>query len=158
WIFSPKTDFRKRQIIKSRGLAYWHAAIPVAGQACQKILYVGTEDSKLHAVDADSGKPCASFGKKGVLDINQWNTVNPSLPLLIRQPPAIVGDTLVIGWACEDLAFEKSPPGTVFLPVSSPEANFYGGDRKQPMPMATSVTALDGETGRLLWSRQLVHH
>ena len=201
WIYSPKTDFKKRQIIKSRGLAYWHAANAVAGQPCQKILYVGTEDSKLHAVDADTGKPCAGFGNKGVLDINQWNTVNPSLPLLIRQPPAVVGDTLVIGWACEDLAFEKSPPGTVFgvdartgalkwtfqlipenmrnrigtanvwagmsvdpatgtvfLPVSSPEANFYGGDRKQPMPLATSVTALDGATGKLIWSRQLVHH
>jgi quinoprotein glucose dehydrogenase len=201
WIFSPKTNLKNLQIIKSRGLAYWHAAAPRAGQACQKIIYVGTEDSKLHAVSAETGKPCVGFGKMGVLDINQWNTVNPSLPLLIRQPPAVVGDTLVIGWASEDLAFEKSPPGTVFgvdartgklkwtfqiipedirhrigtanvwagisvdpktgmvfLPVSSPESNFYGGHRKEPMPLATSVTALDGETGKLIWSRQLVHH
>ncbi len=201
WVYSPKVDFKKLRIIKSRGLAYWRASAPIGGQPCQKILYVGTEDSKLHAVSADTGKPCEGFGSKGVLDINQWNTVNPSLKLLIRQPPAVVGDTLVIGWASEDLVLEKSPPGTVFgvdartgalkwtfqiipeamrtrigtanvwagisvdpktrmvfLPVSSPESNFYGGNRKEAMPLATSVTALDGATGKLIWSRQLVHH
>lgn len=201
WTYTPAVKLDKLKIIKSRGLAYWRDPSVQSGGICQKILYVGTEDSKLHAVSADTGKPCAAFGSKGVLDINQWNTVNPSLPLLIRQPPAVVGNTLVIGWASEDLALEKSPPGTVFgvnartgrlkwtfqivpeamrkrigtanvwagisvdpktgivyLPVSSPESNFYGGNRKEPMPFATSVTALDGETGRLVWSRQLVHH
>lgn len=48
--------------------------------------------------------------------------------------------------------------GILYLPVSSPSPNFYGGDRKAPLPLATSVTALDAETGRVLWSRQLVHH
>jgi quinoprotein glucose dehydrogenase len=48
--------------------------------------------------------------------------------------------------------------GLVYLPVSSPSPNFYGGDRKEPLPMATSVTALDAETGKVRWSRQLVHH
>jgi quinoprotein glucose dehydrogenase len=201
WIYDPHPDLTHAGIVKSRGLAYWRASQPASGQPCQKMLYVGTEDSKLHAIDADTGKPCRAFGKDGTLNINQWNTVNPSLPLLIRQPPAVYGDTLIIGWACEDLAYEKSPPGTVFgvdartgqlkwtfqimpdsvrkrigtaniwagmsidskaglvyLPVSSPEANFYGGDRKEPIPIATSVTALNANTGELVWSRQLVHH
>ena len=201
WSYDPKTDVRKLKIIKSRGLAYWREKHPAPNRPCQKIIYVGTENSKLHAVSADTGKPCTGFGRNGVLDIGQWNTINPSLELLIRQPPAVVGDTLVIGWASEDLALEKSPPGTVFgvdartgalkwtfhvipedmrrrigtanvwagisvdpvngmvfLPISSPESNFYGGNRTSPIPLATSVTALDGETGKLVWSRQLVHH
>jgi quinoprotein glucose dehydrogenase len=201
WVYDAKPDLSHADIVKSRGLAYWHATRPVTGQSCEKILYVGTEDSKLHAIDADTGKPCKTFGNNGTLDINQWNTVNPTLPMLIRQPPAVYGDTLIIGWACADLAYEKSPPGCVFgvdartgrlkwtfqiipdgtrnrigtanvwagmsvdpeaglvyLPVSSPEANFYGGDRKEPIPHATSVTALNAETGALVWSHQLVHH
>lgn len=48
--------------------------------------------------------------------------------------------------------------GLVYLPVSSPSPDFYGGDRKDPIPYATSVTALNAETGAVVWSRQLVHH
>ncbi|MDQ1902288.1 pyrroloquinoline quinone-dependent dehydrogenase [Paracoccus sp. WLY502] len=48
--------------------------------------------------------------------------------------------------------------GLVYLPVSSPSADYYGGTRLDPIPLATSVTALNGETGETVWSRQLVHH
>src|ERR1019366_3682834 len=48
--------------------------------------------------------------------------------------------------------------GLVYLPVSSPENNYYGGDRLQAMPYATSVTALHADTGQVAWFRQLVHH
>ncbi len=48
--------------------------------------------------------------------------------------------------------------GLLYLPVSSPSPNFYGGNRKQPLPLATSVTALNADTGKVVWSRQLVHH
>jgi quinoprotein glucose dehydrogenase len=48
--------------------------------------------------------------------------------------------------------------GIVYLPVSSPSPNYWGGNRKEPLPHATSVTALNVETGEVVWSRQLVHH
>jgi quinoprotein glucose dehydrogenase len=48
--------------------------------------------------------------------------------------------------------------GMVYLPVSSPSPNYWGGNRKEPLPYATSVTALDSQTGKVVWSRQLVHH
>ncbi len=48
--------------------------------------------------------------------------------------------------------------GILYLPVSSPSPNFFGGNRKEELPLATSVTALDADTGKLLWSRQIVHH
>ena len=48
--------------------------------------------------------------------------------------------------------------GILYLPVSSPSPNYYGGDRKEKLPLATSVTALDADTGKVIWSRQLVHH
>ena len=46
----------------------------------------------------------------------------------------------------------------LYIPVSSPSPNFYGGRRLEPSALATSVTALDTNTGRVVWSRQLVHH
>jgi len=48
--------------------------------------------------------------------------------------------------------------GIVYLPVSSPSPNYWGGNRKEKLPYATSITALDSQTGKVVWSRQLVHH
>jgi quinoprotein glucose dehydrogenase len=187
--------------LKTRGVAYWQAGAPQPGQACQKMVYLGTMEGKLHAVDADTGKACASFAQNGVLDINQWDTVNHKWPLSILQPPTVYKDTLFIGWAGKDWANAEAPPGAVFavdaqtgklkwtfnplppdvakksgtanvwasmsidpqhnllyLPVSSPSPNYYGGNRTEKLPLATSVTALDTETGKVVWSRQIVHH
>ena len=187
--------------LKTRGVAYWQAAKPEAGKPCQKIVYIGTMDAKLHAVDADTGKKCESFANNGVLNLNQWNTTNAKWPLSILQPPTVYKDTLYIGWAGKDWADSEAPPGRVFavnaqtgklkwtfdalpeqqqkltgtgnvwasmtidpehgilyLPVSSPSPNFYGGNRKEKLPLGTSVTALNADTGKLLWSRQIVHH
>ncbi|MBS0248379.1 MAG: pyrroloquinoline quinone-dependent dehydrogenase [Proteobacteria bacterium] len=187
--------------LKTRGVAYWQAARPETGKACDKMVYIGTMDAKLYAVDADSGKPCDGFANKGMLDLNQWNTLNNKWPLSILQPPTVYKDTLFIGWAGKDWADAEAPPGTVFavdartgalkwtfnalpedirkktgtanvwtsmsidpehgilyLPISSPSPNFYGGNRKENIPAATSVTALNADTGDVIWSRQIVHH
>ncbi len=155
----------------------------------------------LHAVDADTGKLCANFGNGGVLDVNQWNTINNKWKYGLIQPPAVYKDTLILGWAGLDWVFKVEDPGTVFgidartgklkwtfnvipkdmlnttgtanvwagisvdpdlgmvyLPVSSPSPNYYGGDRLKEMPYATSTTALNAETGEVVWSRQLLHH
>jgi quinoprotein glucose dehydrogenase len=46
----------------------------------------------------------------------------------------------------------------LFLPVSSPSPDYYGGDRTGPMPLSTSVTAVNPDTGKVVWSYQIVHH
>lgn len=187
--------------LKNRGVAYWEAAQPEAGQPCQKRIYLGTMTATLHAVDADTGQPCAGFAQNGILDVNQWNTTNARWPLSLLQPPTVVGDTLVLGWAGKDWALSEAPPGTVFgidarsgalkwtvefipeeirqrtgtanvwtamsadpdlglvyMPVSSPSPNYWGGNRTQEIPLATSVTAVEVESGNIAWSRQLIHH
>jgi quinoprotein glucose dehydrogenase len=187
--------------LKTRGVAYWQAATPQAGQTCQKIVYLGTMDAKLHAVDADTGKLCAGFGDNGILDINQWNKTNNIWPLSLLQPPTVYKDTLFIGWAGKDWAYKTNPPGTVFavdartgalkwtfhtlpddivaqsgtanvwasmsvdpdhgllyLPISTASPDYYGGDRKEKLPFTDSITALNADTGAVVWSRQLIHH
>jgi quinoprotein glucose dehydrogenase len=203
WVFDPKAGRAAltQPALKNRGVAYWQADRPVAGAPCQKRVYIGTMDAKLHAVDADSGKPCADFGRDGVVDVNQWNILNAKWPLSLLQPPTVFKDFLFVGWAGKDWAETEAPPGTVFaldartgalrwtfnsippeiaaktgtanvwasmaidaareilyLPVSSPSPNFYGGNRLEGIPLGTSVTALEIATGKVLWSRQLVHH
>lgn len=203
WSFDTQSSLEAltQPALKNRGVAYWEADDPVDGEACQKIVYMGTMDAQLFAVDADTGEPCTSFANNGVLDVNQWNDTHDKWPLSLLQPPTVVGDRLILGWAGMDWAYEQAPPGSVFalnartgelewtfqalsdqmreqsgtanvwthmsadeerglvyLPVSSPSPNFWGGNRTEEVPLATSTTALDIETGDVVWSRQWVHH
>jgi quinoprotein glucose dehydrogenase len=48
--------------------------------------------------------------------------------------------------------------GIVFLPLTSPATDFYGGDRKGSGLFGDSIVALDAATGRRLWHFQTVHH
>ncbi|MDQ0316069.1 pyrroloquinoline quinone-dependent dehydrogenase [Amorphus orientalis] len=203
WSYDTKSRLEAltQPALKNRGVAYWQEDEPAEGEACQKIVYIGTMDAKLHGVDADSGEPCEGFGENGVVDVNQWNTVNAKWPLSLLQPPTVYNDTLFVGWAGKDWTDSAAPPGTVFaldaktgelkwmfhalpndviertgtanvwasmsidpeegllyLPISSPSPNYYGGNRTEELPLATSVTAVDTETGEVVWSRQLIHH
>lgn len=48
--------------------------------------------------------------------------------------------------------------GLLFLPVSTPTNDWYGGDRKGDNLFAESVVALDANTGKRVWHFQVVHH
>jgi quinoprotein glucose dehydrogenase len=105
---------QENQGLKSRGAAYWAASDPQAGQPCQKIVYIGTMAGTLHGVDADSGKPCAGFGKNGVVDVNAWAPKNSKWKIGLLQPPAVYKDTLIMGWAGNDWVYKTENPGTVY--------------------------------------------
>jgi quinoprotein glucose dehydrogenase len=46
----------------------------------------------------------------------------------------------------------------VFVPTGSASPDFFGGERAGDDRWADSVLALDADTGKLVWGRQLVHH
>jgi quinoprotein glucose dehydrogenase len=48
--------------------------------------------------------------------------------------------------------------GLVFLPVSTPSPDYYGGDRHGANLYSDSVVALDARTGERRWHFQTVHH
>ena len=48
--------------------------------------------------------------------------------------------------------------GLVFLPLTSPSADFYGGDRKGANLYGNSLVALECRTGARRWHYQTVHH
>jgi quinoprotein glucose dehydrogenase len=187
--------------LKNSGVAYWQADKILPGEPCQKRVYIGTVDAKLHAVDADTGRPCADFGDSGVVDVDSWNAASRKWPLALWQPPTVFKDFLFLGWAGKDWAEAETPPGSLFaldartgalrwtfeaipedsalrtgaanirasmsvdadrkllyIPVSSPSPSFFGGGRLEEIPYPSSVTALDIDTGKVVWSRKLVHH
>ena len=102
------------QGFKGRGVSYWAASSPVAGQPCQKMVYIGTMDGELHGVDADTGKACPGFGNNGVVNVDAWNTINHKWKVGLIQPPAVYKDTLILGWAGLDWVYKIENPGTVY--------------------------------------------
>jgi glucose dehydrogenase len=48
--------------------------------------------------------------------------------------------------------------GIVFLPLTSPSTDFYGGDRKGAGLFGDALVALDANTGKRIWHFQTVHH
>lgn len=116
WSYDPHSTLQglTQSELKTRGAAYWQAEHPQPGQPCQKIAYLGTMDARLFAVDADTGKPCPGFGRHGVLDVNQYNTVNAKYPFSMLQPPTVYKDMLFTGWSGKDWAYKINPPGLVF--------------------------------------------
>ncbi len=48
--------------------------------------------------------------------------------------------------------------GMVFVPIGTPNTDFYGGDRKGSNLYGSSLVALDAATGKLKWYFQTTHH
>jgi len=48
--------------------------------------------------------------------------------------------------------------GILYMPVSTPGANYYGGDRPGNNEPSNSTVAVDAETGELRWYFQNIHH
>lgn len=200
WSYDTKSALETltQPALKNRGVAYWESG---AEGLCEKRVLIGTMDATLHAVDADTGAVCTDFGINGVLNVNQWNETNAVFPFSLLQPPTVVGDTILIGWAGKDWEYTVEPPGNliavdartgkllwdtgfippemisvtgtaniwssmsvdpdlglVYVPVSSPSPNYWGGNRTDPIPLATSITAVDIATGEVAWSFQHVRH
>ncbi len=197
-----------------RGVTQWTDPDAPADAACRKRILFGTNDLRLMAIDARTGKPCAGFGTAGAVP------VPAVLPADARKgearivaAPVVVNGVLVTGTIVLDNQRENAPLGTVFafdprsgalrwtfdpiprdptdpayatwldgsaertgaanvwstmvvdeardlvfLPVSSPAPDFWGGDRKGDNLYSGSLVVLRGATGKVVWHRQLVHH
>lgn len=195
-----------------RGVAYWEDGED------HRIL-MGTGDGYLLCLDARTGKPIASFGENGRIDLTQGlrRPVDRAL-YAVPSPPVICRDVVVVGCTVLDhFAVEKFPPrnmppgdvrgfdvrtgalrwtfhtipqqgelgnetwendswkytgntnvwsmmscdeelGYVYLPVSTPTNDFYGGERPGDGLFGESLVCLDVATGKRVWHFQFVHH
>ncbi|MGX5821005.1 pyrroloquinoline quinone-dependent dehydrogenase [Chitinophaga lutea] len=117
WTFDPQIDPRgDYSEVTSRGVSAW----PANGRV-QRI-FLPVLDGRLIALDAGSGKPIESFGKKGSIDLREGFGSSWS----ITSPPAVIGNVVVVGSSIGDNQRINYPRGT--------------------------VRAYDARSGNLLWS------
>ncbi|HKE82868.1 MAG TPA: pyrroloquinoline quinone-dependent dehydrogenase [Vicinamibacterales bacterium] len=122
WVFDGKAprdggygDFA------SRGVSLWQ-------RGRERRILVATIDARLIALDARTGQPIQSFGTAGTVDLRQGLRIAPTgfADYEVTSPPAVVGDTIVVGSAIQDGARTTEPSG--------------------------EVRGFDAMTGRLKWS------
>ncbi|WPP50463.1 pyrroloquinoline quinone-dependent dehydrogenase [Catalinimonas niigatensis] len=97
WMYDPRVNLKNGYSeITSRGVSTWPGP-DYHGESVQRIIYVATIDGRLIALSAATGKPMADFGKKGTVDLRK-GVGNIS----VTSPPAIIGNTIVIGSSMGD--------------------------------------------------------
>lgn len=96
-----------------RGVAVWTDPAATAGAACATRVFTGTNDARVIALDARSGRPCSDFGADGEV------AITPSTPLLwageyqISSAPVVVDGVVIVGSAIADNQRVAAPSGVV---------------------------------------------
>jgi len=100
WVFDTKAyeGNGRKGPSQHRGLAYW-------SNGPEKRVFIATGGRRLYSIDADTGKPDQRFGDRGWIDLGKGfdRPVNES-QLRFSAPPAVVGNTLVLGCLLPDEA------------------------------------------------------
>ncbi len=95
----------------SRGVSTWKSP------SGQRRIYLATIDAHLIAVDAATGKPCADFGANGVVDLRRGLRIPPAADGYAdyeeTSPPAVIGNTIVVGSGIADNGSIGQPSGEV---------------------------------------------
>ncbi|MEP6967932.1 MAG: pyrroloquinoline quinone-dependent dehydrogenase, partial [Pseudomonadota bacterium] len=115
WRFDPKIDTAVRypNSFVCRGLAYWRDPAAPAGAPCAARIFMNTNDRRLFALDAATGKACPSFGRGGVVDVAAGVVFARPGQMQITSPPVVVGGRVVVGSAIDDNQRVKEISGAV---------------------------------------------
>jgi quinoprotein glucose dehydrogenase len=251
WRFDPHLDPNVRYPNDDvcRGVAYWKNPAAQDRGECAARIFLATNDRRLIALDAATGKPCRGFANRGTIAIAVSDEPNGPpmayatavdnaqahhlgfIPPGLNMPKGVTlfamhaKDGRIIGWYRKGSIQSTSAPvvshgivvvgssiddnmrvnelrgtvhaydavtgapkwswdplanqtgnfhagaanvwapisvddthGLIYLPVSSASPDFWGGFRKGDGHYANSVTALNIETGKVVWSFQTTHH
>ncbi len=111
WSFDPKC-YESGPVLgfgfQHRGLSYW-----TDGDDAR--VFLATQDRKLWALNARTGKPCADFGENGVVDLTHslGRKISPRT-IYHYSPVGICRDTVIVGSTVSDGMFtQEGTPGHV---------------------------------------------
>ena len=92
----------------SRGVSTWQ-------RGRERRIYVATIDARLLALNAATGQPVQGFGNAGTVDLRPGLRIGPSgfADYQVTSPPAVIGNTIVVGSAIQDGATTREPSGEV---------------------------------------------
>lgn len=94
-----------------RGVSQWRSA---ASLDCPARIFTATNDARLIALDATTGKRCEGFGNNGEINL-QTGVGELSRPgeYQVVMPPAVVSDVVIVGASIGDNKRTDAPSGVV---------------------------------------------
>jgi quinoprotein glucose dehydrogenase len=140
WTFDPEIDLSGHygnQLV-CRGVSAWLDPEAPRGAVCRRRILTATNDARLFALDAATGKPCADFGNGGSIDLNpgvglqEWRG-----EYQITSPPAVSRDAVIVGAAVSDNQRTNAPSGVVRAYDARSGALRWAWDLRPPDFVAT---------------------
>ena len=114
WVFDPVVDRSLGHYNRNcRGVAHWRDEEAPPGSVCRDRIFVATADTRLVAVDAETGRRCRDFGEDS--EVPFWRDVEMKerAEYGISSPPVLVGDVVVLGSAVGESRRTDMPSGKV---------------------------------------------
>ncbi|WP_371745099.1 pyrroloquinoline quinone-dependent dehydrogenase [Bradyrhizobium sp. U87765 SZCCT0109] len=107
------TDLRPANRWTCRGLAAWRDDTRPHDAACASRLFMGTNDARVVALDARTGKRCSDFGDNGEAKLDPGTTLEWPGEFQITSPPVVGDGIVVVGSSISDNRRVDGPRGTV---------------------------------------------
>ena len=122
WSFDPNLNLHNTYsegYMICRGVASWKNKD--ASTASGSRIFTTTEDGRLIALNAHTGKPCLDFGDNGVVSINKGPDGAPLIRyrgafyegVAYTSAPAVIGDKVIIGMSIGDNFYQNITDGLV---------------------------------------------
>ena len=104
WAHDPGMDLMTRyaEHLTSRGVAAWADSAAAPDARCSGRIFFGTLDARLLALDAETGAPCAGFGRNGRVELKTDVGEVEAGEYMVTSPPVVVDGVVVIGSAMGD--------------------------------------------------------
>ncbi|MDO5704913.1 MAG: pyrroloquinoline quinone-dependent dehydrogenase [Paracoccus sp. (in: a-proteobacteria)] len=114
WSYDPEMreeDMESLFSVACRSVA--HYRVPDAAGQCASRVYLATVDSRLTALDAETGQTCTDFGEQGTVDLSVGMDLQEVGFASSTSGPALVGDALIVGQQVSDNQRRDAPSGVV---------------------------------------------
>jgi quinoprotein glucose dehydrogenase len=133
WRFDPHVTVKGTQHMSCRGVSYYDAAaapgappMPPRAPDCSTRIFVATNDARLIALDAASGRPCSDFGTGGQINLTPQYPGYTEGWYQFTSAPLITRGLVVLAGSIYDNMSDRMPSGV--------------------------VRAFDARTGKLAWN------
>ena len=114
WRYDPETSSDDMESLFSAACrAVAHHRQDAATGSCAAQIYVATVDSRLIALDAETGAVCPGFGEQGVVNLALGLGMQETGLASSTSGPAVIGDLVVIGQQVSDNQRRDAPSGVV---------------------------------------------
>jgi quinoprotein glucose dehydrogenase len=151
WRFDPKINpkYHYPNDYICRGVAFWRNPKAAANAVCAARIFFDTNDRRLIALDARTGKPCAGFGSGGTVAIAPDGKLTRISGMQTTSAPVVGHGVVVVGSSIDDNQRVDEVKGTVhafdaltgaprwsFDPLAGQKAPFRAGAANVWAPMS----------------------